>query len=322
LVQVAPQFHEERVDHPPQALLSTETDRRHPGDLVRGKVHRLVREHDHRGPVVLRECQRVGPVGVVDGDIARSQVHHAAVLFQSGGSLLLEAEFVEATFAGIHQLLGALNHVRRGDDLEDGDIAHDGALQVTAERHTVSLFDLQWHEGAVDVAPPLVQADSLGCTHPVDVRAGAGRAGHLHPFDTAEFGVRHSTGRYRQTTALLTKGHGYPVPGERGAARPVLLVLLAGVHQRCSSARMRRAVVRPDSIAPPTQTPFHPLAVYEPAHYSRVDVSGKWCQPSVNCRALVVVQVEAVQRSATQSCPSLSTAFMSGRYWSTTCCTG
>src|SRR5699024_12397159 len=135
-------------------------------------------------------------------------------------------------------------------------------------RQAVSLFDLQWHEGAVEVAQPLVQADSLGGAHPVDVRAGAGRAGHIHPFDTAEFGVRHSTGRYRQTTALLTKGHGYPVPGERGAARPVPLVPLvplAGVRQRCSSARMRRAVVRPDSIAPSTRAPFHTLALPDPA---------------------------------------------------------
>src|SRR5699024_10787738 len=147
---------------------------------------------------------------------------------------------------------------------------------------------------------------------------GAGRAVHLHPFDTAELGVRHSTGIYLQATSLFTKEHRHPVPGARGPARPVPLT---GMHQRRSSARIRRAVIRRDSIASYTQNPFHPLAMSEPAKYSRVVVSWKWCQPSVNCPDLIVAQVEPVQRSATQSCPSHSTTFRSGRHWSTTCCT-
>src|SRR5690606_3093937 len=185
--------------------------------------------------------------------------------------------------------------------------------EVAAEGHAVERVDLERDEAARDDRTPGVQVE--GAAELVDVDDTTGEAGHADSFgrrtrcDPDHIRPEGGPGHIPLPASVRPGGGQRATTGwSTGARTP-------------SSVRTRRAVVMPVSMAPSTTTPFHPLAMSAPAKYSRVSVSWKVLQPSMNWPDLMVAQVWPLHLSAHQSWPSLSRTVRSGRHWLTICCT-
>src|SRR6266516_4359876 len=90
-------------------------------------------EDEHQHPVRVAERQRVRPVGVVQGEVARGQGGFPAVLDQHRAAAQLQADLVAAGWGRLDQAGRPAGGVRLGGDLDEPQAAEFAAAEQAAE---------------------------------------------------------------------------------------------------------------------------------------------------------------------------------------------
>jgi hypothetical protein len=125
---------QERPDEGGQAAgRAGQPGRGQPGQPGLRQAQHVPGEDEHQHPVRVAERERVGAVGVVQGEVARGQGRFPAVLDQHRGAAQLQADLVAAGRGRFDQAGRPAGGVRLGGDLDEPKAAELAAAQQAAE---------------------------------------------------------------------------------------------------------------------------------------------------------------------------------------------